>query len=109
MGRLASLSHDVGGMAADVTFGYSCNPAGQIVTKTTSNAAYVYSPTAGSTAYANNGRNQVTSVGGASVGYDANGNITHDATRAFTYDAANRDGRQRRDLDAELRRPGAAL
>ncbi|WP_303713512.1 RHS repeat-associated core domain-containing protein [Brevundimonas naejangsanensis] len=90
MGRLTSLSHDVGGTAADVTFGYGYNPAGQIVTKTTSNAAYVYSPTAGSTAYANNGLNQVTSVGGASVGYDANGNITHDATRAFTYDAANR-------------------
>lgn len=90
MGRLTSLSHDVGGTAADVSFGYSYNPAGQIVTKTTSNAAYVYSPTAGSTAYANNGRNQVTSVGGASVGYDANGNITHDATRAFTYDATNR-------------------
>ena len=88
--RLTSLNHDVGGTAADVTFGYAYNPASQIVTKTVSNNAYVYGPTAGSTAYANNGRNQVTSVGGSGVSYDANGNITNDATRAFTYDAANR-------------------
>lgn len=90
VGRLTSLSHDVGGTAADVTFGYAYNPASQIVTKTVSNSAYVHSPTTGSTAYVNNGLNQVTSVGGASLSYDANGNITNDATRAFTYDAANR-------------------
>ncbi len=88
--RLTSLSHDVGGTDADVTFGYTYNPASQIVTRMLSNNAYVYGPTAGSMAYANNGLNQVTSVGGSGVGYDANGNITNDATRAFTYDAANR-------------------
>lgn len=88
--RLTSLGHDVGGTDADVVFGYAYNPAGQIVTKTVSNNAYVYGPTIGATAYANNGLNQVTSVGGSSVSYDANGNITNDTTRAFTYDAANR-------------------
>lgn len=88
--RLTSLSHDVAGTAADVTFGYAYNPASQIVSKTVSNNAYVYSPAAGSTAYVNNNLNRVTSVGGASISYDANGNITNDATRAFTYDAANR-------------------
>lgn len=88
--RLTSLSHDVGGTDADVTFGYAYNPASQIITRTVSNNAYIYGPTSGSTAYANNGLNQVTNVGGASVSYDANGNITNDAARAFTYDAANR-------------------
>lgn len=88
--RLTSLSHDVGGTAADVTFGYTYNPAGQMVSKSVSNSAYVYSPGAGVTAYSNNNLNRVTSVGGTSVSYDANGNITHDTTRAFTYDAANR-------------------
>lgn len=88
--RLTSLSHDVGGTAADVTFGYTYNPAGQIVSKSVSNSAYVYSPGAGATAYSNNNLNRVTSVGGTSVSYDTNGNITHDTTRAFTYDAANR-------------------
>lgn len=88
--RLTSLSHDVGGADADVTFGYAYNPASQVVSKTTSNNAYVYSPTASETTYANNGLNRVTSVGGMGVSYDANGNITHDAARAFTYDAANR-------------------
>ena len=88
--RLTSLSHDVGGTDADVTFGYGYNPAGQIITKAVSNNAYVYGPGTGSTAYANNGLNQVTNVGGSGVGYDANGNITNDTTRPFTYDAANR-------------------
>lgn len=88
--RLSSLSHDVGGTAADVTFGYTYNPASQIVSKSVSNSAYVYSPEAGATAYSNNNLNRVTSVGGTAVSYDANGNITHDTTRAFTYDAANR-------------------
>ena len=55
-----------------------------------SNNAYVYGVAAGSTSYLNNGLNQVTSVGGSGVSYDANGNITDDATRAFTFDAANR-------------------
>lgn len=90
VGRLSSLSHDVAGTAADVTFGYAYNPASQIVTKTVSNNAYVYGVAAGSTNYLNNGLNQMTSVGGSGVSYDANGNITNDATRAFTYDAANR-------------------
>lgn len=90
VGRLTSLSHDVGGTAADVTFGYAYNPASQIITRTVSNNAYVHGATAGTTAYVNNGLNQVTSASGAGVSYDANGNVTNDGTRGFTYDASNR-------------------
>lgn len=88
--RLASLSHDLIGSADDVTFSYDYNPAGQITVRRMSNPAYGPSLTASSTTYQNNGLNQVTNVGGTSVSHDANGNVTNDATRAFTYDAANR-------------------
>src|SRR5690606_17999387 len=90
-GRLSSLSHDVGGTAADVTFTYGYNPAGQIVSRGASNGAYVAPPTANATtAYVNDGRNRVTSAGGSAIGYDARGDITSDAARSFTYDAAGR-------------------
>ncbi|RZJ02494.1 MAG: hypothetical protein EON89_15020 [Brevundimonas sp.] len=51
---------------------------------------YDYTPTSGTTAYANNGLNQSTSAGGASVTWDARGNLTSDSVRSYTYDAANR-------------------
>lgn len=88
--RLTSLSHDVGGTAADVTYTYAYNPAGQIVGKTTSNPAYLYTPTTGSTAYTINALNQVTAAGGSSLTWSTNGNLTNDATRTYSYDAANR-------------------
>ncbi|MEN5231120.1 hypothetical protein [Brevundimonas naejangsanensis] len=89
-GRLISLSHDVGGTAADVTYTYAYNPAGQITSKTTSNDAYLWTPSVGGTAYTLNGLNQVTAAGATSLTYDANGNLTHDGTRAYAFDASNR-------------------
>ena len=44
--------------------------------RTLSNSAYAYAPGAGNTAYANNGKNQVTGVNGNAVGYDTRQNIT---------------------------------
>jgi len=75
-GRLAALTNDLAGTANDVTLNLAYNPAGQIVTRTLSNPAYAYQPGVGNTAYANNGKNQVTSVNGAGVGYDGRQNIT---------------------------------
>jgi RHS repeat-associated protein len=75
-GRLTSLSHDLAGTANDLTLNFSYNPAGQIVTRTMSNPAYAYTPGTGNTAYANNGKNQVTSANGVGVGYDGRQNIT---------------------------------
>jgi len=88
--RLTSLSHDVGGTAADVTYTYAYNPAGQITSKTTSNDAYLWTPLVGSTTYTLNGLNQVTAAGGAALSYDNNGNLTNDGTRSYAYDPANR-------------------
>jgi len=47
--RLASLTHSFGAgagnaMGNDVSFGFTYNPAGQIVSRTVSNDAYVYTP-----------------------------------------------------------------
>ncbi|MBN9466655.1 RHS repeat-associated core domain-containing protein [Brevundimonas sp.] len=75
-GRLSALTQDLAGTANDVTLNLAYNPAGQIVTRTLSNAAYAYAPGAGNTAYANNGKNQVTGVNGNAVGYDTRQNIT---------------------------------
>lgn len=88
--RLTSLAHDLPSTANDVAWTYGFSPAGQIVSRTTSNSAFVYSPAAGTTAYANNGRNQVTSAGGAAVTYDARQNVATDGTNAYVYDALNR-------------------
>jgi RHS repeat-associated protein len=88
-GRLTSLSHDPAGTGADVTFGYSYNPAGQIVSRTVSNPAYVHAPVTGSTSYTNNGQNRVTALAGVSVGYDASGNITSLGGVARSYNARN--------------------
>ncbi|ANC52534.1 hypothetical protein A4249_01860 [Brevundimonas sp. GW460-12-10-14-LB2] len=74
-GRLSALSHDAAGTASDFGLNLAYNPAGQIVTRTLSNNAYAYQPGVGNTAYANNGKNQVTSVNGAGIGYDGRQNI----------------------------------
>lgn len=85
--RLTSLAHDASGSGQDVSFAFTYNPANQIATRTVSNAAYVYAPVTGSASYANNGRNQVTSAAGSSVGYDTAGNITTLGGVTHSYDA----------------------
>lgn len=63
----------------------------QIVSRTRSNDAYVPTgETVGATSYAVNGLNQYTSVGAATLTYDANGNLTGDGTRTYLYDVENR-------------------
>ncbi|MFN4042272.1 MAG: RHS repeat-associated core domain-containing protein [Brevundimonas sp.] len=89
-GRLSGLTHDAAGTAQDLTLGFTYNPAGQIMSRTASNSAYAHTPGAGLTSYANNRRNQVTSVGGAAVGYDARLNITSaPGVGSYGYDQAN--------------------
>lgn len=59
-----------------MAFGFSYNPAGQIVGRTVSNEAYVYgaSPT-GSTTYAVDGLNQLDSIDSIAVTHDSRGNV----------------------------------
>ncbi|WP_439471578.1 RHS repeat domain-containing protein [Brevundimonas sp.] len=87
--RLSSLSHNAAGSSNDLALQFAYNPAGQIVTRTVSNGAYVSTPNA-SVNYGINGRNQVTSVAGQAVTYDLNGNTTELPGATYTYDALNR-------------------
>jgi len=89
--RLSSLGLDLAGTASDrsQTFGY--NPAHQIVTRTSSNDAYVSNSAYNVTRpYTPNGLNQYISAGGATFTYDANGNLRSDGSTTYVYDAENR-------------------
>ncbi|MGD9584498.1 MAG: hypothetical protein AB7V26_12630 [Lysobacterales bacterium] len=89
--HLAGLVQDFSGTAADLDIGLDYNPASQIVNRMLSNAAYVWWPTPSlSDGYAVNGLNQYTSIGGKTLNYDANGNLTADGPRSYTYDVENR-------------------
>ena len=88
--RLTSLTHNLSGSANDVTFGYAYNPADQITQRTMSNVAYAWTPATGTTAYQNNGRNQVTQAGGGAVSYDGNQNILSAPGATYSYDDLNR-------------------
>ncbi len=86
-GRLASISLDLSGTTYDQTLTFTDNAAGQIVSRTGSNGTYAWTPLAsGTTAYADNGLNQYTSVGGTSQSYDGRGNLT---TGSLGYDIHN--------------------
>jgi hypothetical protein len=73
-----------------VTFGYSYNPASQIVSRSVSNDLYAYPHAAASTGYGVNGLNQYVQVGGGAVGHDSNGNLTSEGGRTLIYDSENR-------------------
>jgi RHS repeat-associated protein len=67
------------------------NPAGQISSITVNNNAYAWTAHyAVQRAYTTNGLNQYSTAGGATFGYDANGNLTSDGTSTFVYDVENR-------------------
>ena len=93
--RLQGLAQDLQGTSYDDsrTFGY--NPAGQVTTRTLSNAIYAFTQAPSiATTYRVNGLNQYTLLTtpgtSASPGYDANGNMTSDGVTTFGYDVVNR-------------------
>lgn len=89
--RLASLTSDLAGTAADVTTTLGYNPASQITGQTRSNGAYAWTGAVNvSRSYAVNGLNQYTTAGPATFSYDANGNLIGDGTNSYGYDAENR-------------------
>ena len=90
--RLAALTHDIGGTAADLTItlgGY--NPAGQIGSKTRSNDSYAwtghYNVDRG---YTSNGLNQLATSGGIAQSYDGRSNlVTGPPGVAYSYTSDN--------------------
>jgi RHS repeat-associated protein len=90
VGRLTGLALALPGGTGDVTFGYSYNPASEIVSNTRSNDAHSFTLANANIAGTANGLNQLTSVGGASVTHDGNGNVSAIGSAGYAYDSENR-------------------
>lgn len=91
LSRPTSIVHDFSGTAADVTLGYSYNPAGQIYSQSSNNDAYASNTNYNvSRPYRSSGLNQYSQAGPANFTYDANGNLTSDCSSTFVYDVESR-------------------
>jgi len=92
VGRLNGLGHYYGaGGAADVLWLYVHNAAGQIRSANRDNDLYAWTGHyAVARPYATDGLNRYTAAGGASFGYDANGNLSSDGGGTYVYDVENR-------------------
>src|SRR4051794_716270 len=93
-GRLKTLTHDLAGTASDQTLSFLYNPASQMVSRTSSNPLYKWTPPYPvDRGYAVNGLNQyqsTTGTGATAYAYDLNGNLTSDGTTTLVYDVENR-------------------
>ena len=99
LGRVSSINNNLSGTAYDVTYGFSYNPASQIVTQTTNNTIFDTNTTAApadNRAY--NGLNQDAAIAALVGGYDAAGNLANEGGvnaqgfggRVMVYDVYNR-------------------
>lgn len=90
-GRLSAIGFDLNQTSGDVTWGYTRNPASQIITESQSNDSYSWDGHVDlARSYTTNGLNQYDIAGPASFCYDANGNLTADGTNVYLYDVENR-------------------
>ena len=91
-GDLLTLTNNLTGTTNDVTFTNTFNNAHQLVTETTSNSAYLWqATTASTTPYTANTLNEYSTLNGATMAYDANGNFRGSAAApSLAYDAENR-------------------
>ena len=89
---LERLSHDLAaGGVYDVTIDYTRNELNQITKIEYSSHAYLWWQQDDiNDSYTANGLNQYIAVGGSTLTYDDNGNLTGDGTWTFAYDAENR-------------------
>ncbi len=88
--RLTALRQNLTGTASDLNLSFNYNPASQVLSRGVDNATYTWSavpiPFPNKTY---DGLNRDASIVSSS-GYDLNGNLINDGTRAFTYDVENR-------------------
>ena len=88
--QVAALANDLPGTAYDQTQGFGYNPAGQIASVTRANDLYAWPGHYNiDRSYGIDGLNRVTTAGGISFGYDANGNLTSSGTSSYTYSTEN--------------------
>jgi RHS repeat-associated protein len=72
------------------TWAFAYNVAGQVKSRVAADATYEWTGAQTAKTYGVNGLNQMTSAGGASLSYDARGNLATDGqSRALGYDIAN--------------------
>ncbi len=93
LSRLSQLQLDLDSSTTtnDLTRTFSFNQASQITGRSSTNGAYAANaPSGGTTSYSNNGLNEMTAAGGASITYDARGNLTYDGTNTNTFDLLDR-------------------
>jgi RHS repeat-associated protein len=89
--NLSALTNDAAGSSYDNTYGLSYNPAGQITSRSRTNAAYDWTlPASYYQTYSANGLDKYDSALGATPSYDGRGNLTADGTKTFGYDYDNR-------------------
>jgi RHS repeat-associated protein len=89
--RLALIANDLSPRRSNWGIYLAYNPAGQIVRRELTDAAYAWTEArSASRDYRVNGQNQYTGVGPNAYTYDANGNLTSDGVTTFTYDVENR-------------------
>ena len=90
-----SLTLDAAGTASDVEFAYGRDARGRIRTETISNQGYVFKAhdlAEPLISYTANQINQYTEIEGnerVAYSYDSNGNLTHDGTFNYAYNAEN--------------------
>lgn len=88
--RLTSLTQDLAGSAWDQTYSFTYNPAGQILSRSTSNDAYAWTGGVNvDRGYAVNALNQYTSAGSITFGYDARGNLINSGGTTYQYNSRN--------------------
>ncbi len=93
--RLDSFSQDFSGSAHDLLATFNYNPASQVVYRFRSNDLYaITGQVSRAGAYVANGLNQYTGIGGKTLSYDANGNLTNyreanDELVTYGYDMEN--------------------
>jgi len=89
--RVSAMLHGLAGTGHDATWTYGRDPASQISSQARDNDAYAWGGHyAVNRAYTTNGLNQYSAAGGATITYDANGNLVADGTSTYTYDIENR-------------------
>jgi RHS repeat-associated protein len=89
--RLATLQQNPAGTNQDTTFTLSYNPAGQVTSRSRTDAVYdPVVPPNFSGNYTSDGLNRYTNALGASPSYDTSGNLTSEGGKTYGYDYDNR-------------------
>lgn len=89
--RLGGLAHNFPGTAADVSWAYTYNEAGELKTRNRTNDTYAWPGAVNvDRAYVKNGLNQYVTSGGVNFSYDRRGNLTNSGSTTYTYDSENR-------------------